>query len=322
MKIAELVATSVAQSYSAEAFELVSERIQEFDRRLIRKLDERELLPALAEPAIQVLLRKAQLGAASSGREGDYERLAELLGSRASEDNRRKRAAIDQAVGVVDLVDDSALLGLTLTRYVQLIGVWNGPLADALDQYDKFTGYLVQHEELPTGDEWVEHLHSLGLVRISQTEKFSPFREVLTTAFDGYVCRGMAATDADLHSVFRREVAESGGGPVGLVPHELKEGFVRPAYGSTGAVDRHELLGSHEIGDVEAYKGVLSRFMGLGAVERELVPSFMDLAQQRPFLKQAALWWDSITLAFRLTGAGTVLAAADSKRHIAEGMRA
>lgn len=112
LQIARDAARDIISEYSAESHQVADERISKFDQAMVRNLSQSDLLGALGDPALQVTLRKAQIGAASTEREADYEILAALIDDRAKRSSDRPvRAGINRAVEVVDQLDDAALGG-------------------------------------------------------------------------------------------------------------------------------------------------------------------------------------------------------------------
>ena len=78
-----------------------------------------EKLSIFGEPGFQILIRKAQIAAASSERESDYEMLADLLLHRAEQhENRERRLGISKAIEIVDQIDDLALIALSIVYAV------------------------------------------------------------------------------------------------------------------------------------------------------------------------------------------------------------
>lgn len=317
MKVAELVAKETAAAFTVEALKIAMTRIEILDAKLIAVLDQREALAALADPAFQMLLKKAQRSAASSEREADYERLAQMLGQRAQEADRRQRAAADQAIQVVDLVDDDALVGMTVARLVQLKIVWPGLVDRGLESFERFVASLLEYP-LPRDREWVEHLDSLGLVRISQTETFHPAARLLSEMFNGYVCTGINDDDQANRDRAAAEiqaaVSEHGSIYYKFVPHELKPGFLRVPLSTIYAIDQLETNAHVWFRDIDAFRATVVANTGLGTVAHELVPVLMSRVQESAVLRDLCDWWDSHPVAFRLTQAGTFLAAANTKR--------
>ena len=75
----EMIPTAL-QAYTSDAYALANQRIGKLEDNVWPKLDKVDgLLQAFADPAFQILLRKAQQAAAATEREDDYALLSELL---------------------------------------------------------------------------------------------------------------------------------------------------------------------------------------------------------------------------------------------------
>ena len=100
------------QNWSFQAGVLAEKRIQKLEDKMLPKiLSYDEKLSIFGEPGFQILIRKAQIAAASSERESDYEMLADLLLHRAEQhENRERRLGISKAIEIVDQIDDLALI--------------------------------------------------------------------------------------------------------------------------------------------------------------------------------------------------------------------
>jgi hypothetical protein len=100
-----------------------------FDRKLVRDLAQDELLNAFADPAFLGLVQRAQINAASTERESDYDLLSKLVTQRAKDKDRYVAATVQKAVEIIHLTDEAALIGLT----VMWMAFVSRPLAGALE---------------------------------------------------------------------------------------------------------------------------------------------------------------------------------------------
>src|SRR5699024_4872402 len=149
--------------YTQEAREIAKERIDIFANDLIPKLVKNNLLEALKDPSIQILLSEAQKSAASTERIADYELLSELLIHRVKNGlNRNIWACIKRAVKIVDEITDESLLGVTVAYSVLQWIPASGNLYEGLNTLNTLFGKII-YEALPKGSEWIEHLDVLGV---------------------------------------------------------------------------------------------------------------------------------------------------------------
>ena len=102
------------QNWTKEAIAVANERVNKLEDKLIPKMLEYDKsLKVFADPDFQFTLRKAQISAASSDKEEDYDVLSELLVHRAEHGNQRERKlGISKAIEIVDKVSEDALRGL------------------------------------------------------------------------------------------------------------------------------------------------------------------------------------------------------------------
>ena len=107
---------SALQAYTSDAYALANQRIGKLEDHVWPKLDKVDgLLQSFADPAFQILLRKAQQAAAASEREDDYALLSELLVCHVQKGSDRKnRAGISRAIEIIDQIDNDALCALTI----------------------------------------------------------------------------------------------------------------------------------------------------------------------------------------------------------------
>lgn len=300
-----------AAEYSLGAREAAVSRIEVFDERLLEVLSDASLLRAFEDPGFQVLLRKAQVAAASTERVSDYEVLARLLRARAASGERRSdRAALDRAVQIVDMVDDDALVGLTLLVVVGNFTPSLGKIGDGLDAFDaNFRDLLITNP--PVGESWVYHLELLNAIRINYTHHYNPLVEWLPAMAPGYVCRGVQS-GSEVESLIQSRLRDAELN-LQLVEHELKAGFKR-----LPCVSRAELLYSLPAGltaEQSETVGWVARETGLDSPDRSLHQAFMAAWNQRPHLRQAAEWWARLPQAAPIpTEAGRVMGIANATR--------
>ncbi len=100
-----------------------------------------EKLSIFGEPEFQILIRKAQIAAASSERESDYEMLADLLLHRAEQhENRERRLGISKAIEIVDQIDDLALIALSIVYAVSKYTPVSSNIHEGLGALNKLCG--------------------------------------------------------------------------------------------------------------------------------------------------------------------------------------
>jgi len=74
VEIAKEQADIAIREFTAEANSIARDRMDSLDQKVVRELSERGLLQTFADPAFQILLRKAQLHAAATSDDDDHDR--------------------------------------------------------------------------------------------------------------------------------------------------------------------------------------------------------------------------------------------------------
>lgn len=310
-EIAADAARKVVEELTTEAGVNAAGRIGAFDEALVEKLALAGELGVFADPAFHVILKRAQLGAASSEREADYDMLAELLTDRARRGQDRKvRAGIHRAIEIVDQVDDEALAGLTVLQAASQFRPTSGDPEAGLDAFESLFEELITGD-LPTGMEWIDHLEILDTVRISQVSTLKKFEVYFPAQVPGYVCRGLEAGSDAARIV--REKANGAGLRISLVDHLFRPGFLRLPYVSV--LDLEQKFSDHLTPEQRQSATEIARdLVGIDVVEQSAVPLLMEQLDQRPHLKRLREWWNQIPVAVTVTSAGRVLARSNAKR--------
>ena len=315
-EVAELVAHKVVAEQFEKADALGLVRIGQLNDRILNRLESLDKLTAFADPAFMVLLRKAQIGAASSERDSDYDMLSELLAERVTRgDNRPIRAGIDRAVQVVDQLDTEALNALTVLQAASQFSPTSGILDQGLGILDALFAQF-DMDGLPSGSEWIDHLDLLDAVRVSTLTSMKPFEEYYAEAhMIGYVSPGIPQAEleqmTDLAGLSTLRSA--------VVDHELKPGYVRVALPKLEQLQTNLTPFAHMI-DVEQVVRVAREVFHLGEVDASLRPSFIQKLSNFPRLEQLRTWWDAIPYGVQATAVGRVLATANAKRCDVAGM--
>lgn len=314
-EIARETAEDVLSTYSAESGEVAMQRVEEFDEAIVNRLRDAGLLGALADPAVQVSFRKAQIGAASTDRQDDYELLAGLIEDRVKRaGDHHVRAGVNRAVEVVDQMDASALTGLTVVQMaLQLRPGTDEPDVGLRALERLFNEFLPGPEVLPTGREWIEHLEILDAVRLMDGQNLIPFRDYCAKNLPGYVTAGVPNVGQDLVDGSNEFFALLGK-LVPTVPHALKPNYQRLPF-----VDLKELrkrlsdLGYSEEVVESAIEIARTRFR-MDDRDEEAVSAYRDRIRDYPMYAAVADWWDQLSPGFNLTVVGRLLARANARR--------
>lgn len=125
--VIDIVNSVVADKMSVfhkEAEETVKQRLTEFNRELIKKLQDKaeEQIGKFNSPALQLAARKAAWGYVQSGDTNDKENFVDLLIERVSvEEKSTKQHLIDEAIEILPSLSPNCLQLLTFLAFSQLM---------------------------------------------------------------------------------------------------------------------------------------------------------------------------------------------------------
>lgn len=312
LEVAKITAHAVVAQEFAKAEDLAMRRVELLNSRVIAQLDDLERLTALADPAFQVSLRRAQVGAACTDKESDYDMLAQLLADRATRGEERKvRAGLDLAIGIVDRIDEDALAGLTVLQAATQFRPISGTVRIALGTLDKLYGQLLV-SDLPAGEEWLDHLDILGAVRISQLGGLKKYDQFFPAFVPGLVAPGIES-DSEANQSASRELAAIHPN-LAPIDHDLKPGFQRIPFGDLPFLEEalRPLITVPE--NLEIAMRIARDTYGLGTQDETLREPLMSMISEFPNVSRVRSWWDAIPQGIQVTAAGRVLARANAKR--------
>lgn len=311
-EIAYEAAKAVVANYSEEAAETGLSRIQELDERIVAALSKAEKLEAFADPAFQVDLRRAQIGAASSGQSDDYDLLASLLADRAERaDERKITAGISHAIETVDKLDAESLRGLTVLQGMSQY-VPNSPATSGgLDTLESLYSELVDGP-LPEGPAWLDHLDVLGVVRINSVSKWKKPRAFFCERLGGYASPGLAVGSEAFESAQAELMAL--GIDLPLMSHESKKGFARPGFSGTSSFERWLDSRNLDVDATSRARDVVFEKFGLAATDDEMWNWLEGEFSTRPTVQIAYEWFSRLPIYAEVTGVGRVLARANADR--------
>jgi hypothetical protein len=183
-----------------------------------------------------------------------------------------------------------------------------------LNALDKLFGqFLVS--PLPTGYDWLDHLDTLGAVRLSVTPGITSLKKLPVLygeMMSGYLSAGV---NGDQDTELQHRLSELRV-DMPSVPHELKPGYRRLPFVSERAAKAQ--IDDRLSGEPEKRDQVLTIAMqayGLAEKDPALADRLGNEIDKRSALAAVRRWWDEIPQPFDLTGVGRVLASANAKRH-------
>ena len=302
------------RDFTQEALILANERVAKFEELIIPKLKQYDdQLTMFADPSFHILLIEAQKTAASTEREADYNLLAELLKRRVERgDNRMVRAGIKQAVDIVSEISDEALLGLTVVHSLRCFCPVSGNISKGLDVLNNLYNKLI-YGALPEGYDWLDHLDTLGAIRLNSFGSIKKIKEYMPYRLEGYVAVGIKK-DSDNYNKALQLLDD-----VGLNKSILTEHLLNSDYGRLNILDKDSIndlklvvnqfnqlpLNNHQCDNLRIIYDLYDNTAEL--IENNKT-QFMTEWNNRPYLKMLGEWWDNHSTTFNITAVGRVFA--------------
>lgn len=306
------------QNWTFQAGAFAEQRIQSLENKLLPKmLSYDKNLSVFGDPGFQILLRKAQIAAASSERENDYEILSDLLLHRAEQNkDRERRLGIAKAIEIVDQIDDTALVALSIvyavTKYVPI----SHQLHEGLKALDSLYGKIINNNNLPYNSSWQEHLDLLSAIRISPKDlhSFKKLEEYIPGQLEHYFINGIQIDSDEYKDI--EEKFLSVGLPFNCIkPHLLKDGYVyltTPKDIKDIYLKRPIPNGYIQVPLTEQQKKVFEYAneicFKINAKDESMRKKFWEIWEQYPYLKQVKMWWNNLSGHFTITSVGVALA--------------
>ena len=318
----EMIPQALAD-YTKEAQKIATERVNKLEEKIMPQIDKVEgLLPAFADPAFQILLRKAQQKAAITERENDYDLLTELLVCHVQKGNdRKKRAGIVKAIDIIDTIDNDALCALTLAFVLGNFRPVTRNAKDGIVVLSEMYNDLI-YESLPSSLEWLDHLDILGVIRITPFSQMEKIDDIFTKLYDGYVSVGIRKFTEEYENALQM-IQNIGMDKNILVDNIFLDNYVRLEIGNLNDINGLSLinnLGVRPINqdEIQVLKNVINLYEKNNDLQNRVKEKFMNLVDEYGSLKTLHEWWDSISGAFSITGVGKIIAYINAKRCIPE----
>lgn len=308
------------EEYTKEAYTKANDRISKLENRLMpRIVDIDGALAAFADPAFQILLRKAQQSAAATERDEDYSLLSELLICHIQKgSNRKNRTGIKKAIEVVDEIDNDALCGLTLAHAVNAYRPVTGDMHKGLEALDKFFTKLM-YMEPPVGSTWTDQLDVLNAIRILQISHFKSISEICTTSIPGYICIGINK-DAEnfqkacdlLNNIHLSSDI--------LVSNELLDGYVKLPICSKETISELFIINANgkerkiNQQEIDILEKIWDLYDHNDTLQKKVNDNFIETWDEFDALRKLKEWWEKLSVCFSITVVGTVLAHTNAKR--------
>lgn len=274
-------------------------------------------LKCFADPAFQFTLRKAQIVAASSERDDDYNLLTELLVNRVEHNtDRKRRLGIVKAIEVVDQIDEIALIGLSMVFAVSNYYPVSAVLSEGLKALDSFYSKILSGKQLPEGDSWLTHLDLLSTIRILDRgmHRLKKMEQIVPLKLKKYLVNGIKG-DSEEFKLLKDRLLGVGVSTSCFVPYILKEGYY--VWGLDTDLDHMFFIKQNEGTTIkiplnETQKTAMQDAISISCVDGskdvELLNAFWKEWDKYEYLAVVHKWWNTIEGSFDITPVGVALA--------------
>ena len=309
------------EAYTRDAYATANERVEKLERIVLPRLAGIDgALEHFADPAFQFVLRKAQQTAATTEREEDYELLSELLAYHVQNSNNRKnQAAIHKAIEITGMIDNEALCALTMIHAIERWDPTIGFCEQGLDVLDDLYERLM-YLKLPMGTEWLDHLDTMGALRLSYIGSMKKMVEFKSDVLNGYVCAGILTGSEDYTEAVTILQENNLNPNAFLIKNELCADYVRLPVSMKEDLKKIPIIKNGQRFQMTPNAlDALSSVWDLYCTDKhkldEVKVKFEELWDHHPALCKVKEWWDSIPKSFDLTQVGCVLAHTNARRY-------
>lgn len=319
-QISEYSAKQIMEEYFSNADELAQKRMADFENRFIPKLAAIEnALKIFNDPAFKLVYRKAQIQAATTTRESDYDILSELLIHRYKKQNNKSSCiGINGAVDIVEQISDESLTALTVLVTISIdTAPITGNIIEGLNVMNKlFESLLIC--DLPNNNDWLDQLDILKAIRLNSFSGLKKLKEFYLQNLDGYFCVGIDKESEnyqkaiDLLKTYRLENI--------LVNHELINKHVRLPITKITEIEKLNKIQSNGIlsplskEEKECLHKVIDLYDKTADKKNIVLNKFYEKFDAFPALKVIHDWWDKIPNGFSITSIGRVLGHANAQK--------
>ena len=318
---------------TTEATRVAEERVNQFSNILVPRIQQIESdFNSFSDPSFQVLLKKAQLSAACSGKDADYKILSELLIHRVkNKTDVKKKASISKAIEIIDKIDEDSLLGLTVFHSIESFVPTTGKIEQGIAKLDTFYSKY-DLDDLPQNKLWLDNLSILNAIRVDYNASLVEFSEHLSSLLSGYVSTGIKKESES----YKKAVAlleETRFKSNALIDHELITGYVRLPIVNIQSLKSIKINAnfyaetqngfprpySNEVTidlteqEINIFHLVIDLYDNNPSVNEKVYESFKHMLNSYRAINKISTWCDSFDFYIELTSIGKVIAHTNAK---------
>ena len=307
------------QNWTSEAAIIADKRVHQLEDKLMPKMIAYDnTLKFFSDPDFQFTLRLAQISAASSERDSDYDMLSELLLHRVEQgNNRERRLGIRKAIEVVNQITDEALIGLTMVYVISKFLPVSPDVKIGLSLLDNLYGKILDGKKLPVGENWMEHLDLLSAIRLGTKgiNTFKKLEEYVPSLLSNYLVSGIE-DNSEILTEIKHDFLQCGIPQNCIIPYPLRQNFVY--LNVTSKLE--DIVLKKELGNGitlkmklnEQQKETMSKAISILKKDESnntsLKNKLMEIWDTYPNLKLVKEWWNALLCSFNITPVGVALA--------------
>lgn len=294
------------QNFTCIAEKTAEERIQHLESILLPRLKKIENgLSHFQDPKFQFMVRDAQISAAKTDSQDDWNLLSELLAHHVeNNDNKMSDVAINEAIKVVGQIDVEALGILTILYGIDYFRPISGGVRKGINDMETILRTIFPMP-FPKDSNRLEHLDVLNVIRISSLP-IKKLEDYLLDNYKNYICVGIKKGSCEYFSVIK--ILDSYKIPHSdLVENECLDGYLRL---NISCIEN--VLPQY----VEPVSCVLNKYSNDKSLLKEVKMNFMNIWDSFEYLRNLRCWWNSMPFSYSITHVGKILAQINAKRLI------
>ncbi len=324
--ISEKTSREISSHYFELSQNLANKRMDDFENVVMNKFSKIEAgLDMFADPSFVYQYRNAQIQAAKTDNENDYNLLCQLLIHRnQKKENKFTQTGVDGAIKIVDELSDSVLCGLTILNcIVRSASPCSLDIDEGLQTLDYLYNVIINGSSLPTGYEWLDQLDVLQAIRITPYSSFPKFNEVMKKTLSKYLIVGIEI-NSDNYAKALKVQCDIGLNLLvtnPLLPSHAILKFSKEAYEDVYITNPSipgfklylkDITPQDKIRD--GINSIFDLYENNVEKQKEVQKELISKLDSYKYIKIVSEWWNQLPHACEITSIGRVLGHANAKR--------
>lgn len=322
VKVFQAMIPMTLSSYEDMAANIAEERINQFKGKLLPRIEKIEgAFENFKDPAFQIQLRRAQMAAAVSDQDSDWDMLSQLMIKHIEvKGDRNKKLGVTKAIEIISEIDNQALLALTILSTFLYLMPNSGDVNRGLDILENLYNNLL-YQDLPENNSWIEHLEILGVIKTYPYTNSIKIDDICVNNLAGYATAGIKKESAN----FRKAcilLQSVGLGVNSLVDNPLLNGYLILPILNRKIIENINIEGvgvkrQPSPKEVAVVQQIFDLY-DYGDDRQKAIKNFMELWDEHQTLKQIHDWTDKIPFRIDVNIVGKILSIANMRRVVPE----